>query len=140
MDRDELVAKIEGLQPEWERLLRAQGAHEPDWEPLEKVVPLKWCGGFMFMGYSGHIRLYKHGLTRHYLNVDHLGQTYLYDSDADDYYKVPKKRAIDIAFEGIEEMGYTRRTKCTPEVMAERRRRLEDAGYKIVVLKPDDLD
>jgi hypothetical protein len=137
MDREEFAARIEGLNDEYVRMMRSMGAHEPDWGPLEKVLPLKWCGGFMFMGYSGHIRIYKHGLTRHYLHVDERGRTYTYDSDADDYFQVPKKSAVDLAFEGIEGMGYKRTTKCTPEVMAERRRRMEEAGYKIVVLGPD---
>src|SRR5687768_16032235 len=116
MDRDEMAAKIEALKPEYEQMLRSMDAHEPDWEPLEKVLPLKWCGGFMFMGYSGHIRIYKHGLTRQYLHVDDRGQTYLYDGEAEIYVKVPKKKAVDLTFAGIEEMGYTRRTKLTPEV------------------------
>ena len=40
----------------------------------------------MFMGYVGKIRLYKHGLTRHYLNADPDGNTYLYDSEFDEYF------------------------------------------------------
>jgi hypothetical protein len=137
MDGDELAAQIEGLNDEYVRMMRAMGAHEPDWGPLEKVLPLKWCGGFMFMGYSGRIRMYKHGLTRNYLHVDDRGKTYWYDSGADEYYPVPKKTAVDGAFQGIQEMGYKRTTKLTPEVMAERRRLMEEAGYKIVVLGPD---
>jgi hypothetical protein len=137
MDRDELAEQIEGLNDEYVRMMRAMGAHEPDWGPLEKVLPLKWCGGFMFMGYSGRIRIYKHGLTRNYLHVDDRGKTYAYDGGSEEYFEIPKKMAVDLAFKGIEEMGYTRKTKCTPQVMAERRRRMQEAGYKIVVLGPD---
>ena len=136
MDEQEMVSKLEGMNEEWMRLLRSHGAHEPDWGPLEKVLPLKWCGGFMFMGYSGDIRMYKHGLTRHYLNADPRGNTYLYNSATGNYYKVSRKVALDVAFAGLEEMGYKRTTKCTPEVMAERRRRMEEAGYRVVVMGP----
>jgi hypothetical protein len=138
MDKNELVSKLQGLNEEWTKILRQHGAHEPDWGPLEKVLPMKWCGGFMFMGYVGKIRLYKHGLTRHYLNADPDGNTYLYDSEFDEYFRVPRKRAIKTVFAGLEEMGYKRTTKCTPEVMAERRRRMEEAGYTVVVMKPED--
>ena len=138
MDKHELVSKLQGLNDEWTKILRQHGAHEPDWGPLEKVLPFKWCGGFMFMGYVGAIRLYKHGLTRHYLNADPEGNCYLYDSEFDEYFRVPRKRAIKTVFAGLEEMGYKRTTKCTPEVMAERRRRMEEAGYTVVVMKPED--
>jgi tryptophan-rich sensory protein len=61
MDREEMVEKLQDVAKQWAELLRAHGAHEPDWGPLKKVLPLKWCAGFMFMGYSGHVRMYKHG-------------------------------------------------------------------------------
>jgi hypothetical protein len=146
MDREELVSKLQGLNSEWTKILRQHGAHEPDWEPLEKVLPLKWCGGFMFMGYIGDIRLYKHGLTRRYINIDSEGRCYKYlppedDADIDDtgdYFRTTKTLAIKHVFDGLKEMGYKRTTKCTPEVMAERRRRMEEAGWNVVVMSPED--
>ena len=137
MDAQDIVSKLEDLSAEYSKMLRAQGAHECDWGPLEKFLPYKWCGGFMFMGYAGKIRLYKHGLTRRYLNLDPEGNAYLYDSDSDSYFKVARKKAIAHVYDGLEEMGYPRTTKLTEEVMSERRRRLEEAGYTVVVMKPD---
>jgi hypothetical protein len=46
---------------------------EPDWEPLDTLLH-----GWMFMGFSGDIRLYKNVTTRRYLNIDPRGQCYRY--------------------------------------------------------------
>lgn len=42
---------------------------EPNWEPLEAVIPIEELDGFMYMGSAGEIELYKHRLTRRYLNI-----------------------------------------------------------------------
>ena len=135
-----MISKLQELDLNGEvtRMLRAQGAHEPDWDPLEKVLPYEWCGGFMFMGYEGEIRMYKHGLTRRYINVDPAGNTYLYNGVSESHFPVPLEEAIEHVFEHIEAMGYARETKCTEEVMAERRRRMEEAGWTIVTLGPSE--
>src|SRR3954451_22582261 len=42
----------------------------PDWEPLERTLPAEQWAGFMWMGLApGGICLYKHGITRRYLNL-----------------------------------------------------------------------
>ena len=43
---------------------------EPNWTPLELAVPACELGNFMYMGRAGEIELYKHQLTRRYLNID----------------------------------------------------------------------
>ena len=45
---------------------------KPDWRPLENAMPPEFCEEFMFMGKAGDIVLYKHRLTRRYLNIDCL--------------------------------------------------------------------
>jgi hypothetical protein len=42
---------------------------EPNLAPLEFVVPAFELGDFMYMGRAGEIELYKHRITRRYLNV-----------------------------------------------------------------------
>jgi hypothetical protein len=42
---------------------------EPNWAPLEFVVPARELGDFMYMGRAGEIELYKHRITRRYLNI-----------------------------------------------------------------------
>ena len=136
MDKDELQQDLEGLKSEMAKALRAQGAHEPDWDPLEKTIPYEWCGSFMFMGYSGAIRLYKHGLTRRYLNIDPEGRTYGYAGNGR-YFEIPVEAAIEACYERLEEMGYTR--DGDHQAMREDRyRRIKETGWTTVRLGPGD--
>jgi hypothetical protein len=56
----------------------------PDpWQPLHTLIgDAIHCADFMFMGTflqgAAEIFLYKHGATRHYLNIDVAGQCYRY--------------------------------------------------------------
>jgi len=43
---------------------------EPNWTPLELAVPACEMESFMYMGRAGEIELYKHRLTRRYLNIE----------------------------------------------------------------------
>ncbi len=135
MNREELIRKLDGVSKDFQKVLRSQGAHEPDWEPLERVLPIAWCGGFMFMGYFDHIRLYKHGLTRRYLNVDPQGNTYRFDG-RNSYQRITLDEALDSVFDGLEEMGYERSTPYDDEVRAERHRRIAAAGWTVIDAGP----
>jgi hypothetical protein len=42
---------------------------EPNWTPLELAVPACEVDDFMYMGQAGEIELYKHRITRRYLNL-----------------------------------------------------------------------
>ena len=132
VDRDEFIRKVETeLKPLWEQHLRAQGALEPDWEPLHKVLPLNHCDGFGFMGYEGEIRVYKQGFTRGLLYIDPTGQTYERDDNA--FRPIPRKDAVDEAFRGIEVFGFTRETPYNKKNADKRRRIFEkESGYKVV--------
>ena len=43
---------------------------EPNWTPLEWAVPARELENFMYMGRAGEIEVYKHQLTRRYLNIE----------------------------------------------------------------------
>lgn len=49
----------------------------PNWKPLVAKLGKKRCVGFMFMGRVNGINLYKHGITRMYLNLDDSGECYV---------------------------------------------------------------
>ena len=57
------------------------GSHQidctPNWKPLEDKLGGR-CQEFMFMGRTGNLTLYKHILTRRYLNLDDSGNCYVY--------------------------------------------------------------
>jgi hypothetical protein len=42
---------------------------EPNWGPLERAVPATELENFMYMGRAGEVELYKHRITRRYLNI-----------------------------------------------------------------------
>lgn len=130
------------------------------WVPLEATLPIEECAGFMYMGATEAriydplgprdadcnpiieqrqlIFLYKHGITRRYLNVGDDLNTYVYKPSmcqvGDPVYQAVKiDRAIHEAFEGIE--GFFRASRTTPygpEYIAERNARLIAAGYRVV--------
>ena len=50
---------------------------EANWKPLENRLRRKRCVGFMYMGRVNGINLYKHGITRSYLNLDDEGNCYI---------------------------------------------------------------
>ncbi|MFB6392572.1 hypothetical protein [Polymorphospora lycopeni] len=53
---------------------------EPNWKPLEAVIPAADCGDWMWMDrgeHDGHtIEHYKHRNTRGYLNLDESGNAW----------------------------------------------------------------
>ena len=138
ISREEFARKIETeLKPLWEQELRAHGALEPDWEPLHKVLPLRWCDGFGFMGYEGEIRIYKQGFTRQCLYLDPAGNAY--EPQRNSFRRVPVKFAIEQVFDGIEEMGFERSTPYNKKNAEKRRKKIEkETGYKILSLGGPD--
>jgi hypothetical protein len=50
---------------------------ETNWKPIENLLGRKRCVGFMYMGRVNGISLYKHGITRTYLNLDDEGNCYI---------------------------------------------------------------
>ena len=67
---------------------------EPNWAPLEVVIPAAELGNFMFMGSVGEIELYKHILTRRYLNISRDAQAF-YRYLVGGYVEIPREEALD---------------------------------------------
>ena len=67
---------------------------EPNWAPLERAVPVTELENFMYMGRAGEIELYKHRLTRRYLNISQDGcRFYRYLDGA--YFEISRSDALD---------------------------------------------
>jgi hypothetical protein len=141
--------------------LRA-GMENPVWTPLEALLPMEWCGGFMFMGApevgiynAGTIKrdatgapdftscprmrmfLYKHGITRRYLNIGEDLNCYEYRSalcDVGDpiYSLLPTEVAIARPFADLAELGATRTTVYNDDYIAARNARLVAAGFRVI--------
>ena len=70
---------------------------KPDWRPLENAISPGYCEDFFFMGKAGDIVLYKHRLTRRYLNIDAVtGKFYRYSND--DYVEIDRRQAFDSVY------------------------------------------
>ena len=67
---------------------------ESNWAPLELLLPACELENFMYMGRAGEIELYKHWLTRRYLNISADGQRFYRYSDGA-YVEVSKALALD---------------------------------------------
>ena len=112
----------------------------PMWIPLEKLLPMEWCDGFMFMqgelGPNKDINCYKHGITRKSLHIDSNGQTWKYNfmslSTKGWYTKVDPIDAVLAVYEGIEKLGATPSTMYDDDYIVKRDQALADAGYTVV--------
>ena len=70
---------------------------QPDWRPLENALPSEFCEDFMFMGKAGDIVLYKHRITRRYLNIDAVtGKFYRYTNG--EYVEIDRRQAFDSVY------------------------------------------
>ncbi len=130
-ERQQLILEIGHL---LDGLRTEDAAREADWNPLHDVLPLEHCDGFMWMNridWEGRaIEVYKHGITRRSLHLDHDGRAYLYRSG--EWAEVPVSVAVDHVFEDIEEMGCTRETPYTEEYRGEKYRRARELGWTVI--------
>ena len=85
-----------------ERVLRGRwrGNDEPDWGPLERILPIQLCGPFMWMGDieiegGGLLHAYKHSSTRRYFHLDEDGAPYRY-VDPDLYVPLRHHDAVEL--------------------------------------------
>jgi hypothetical protein len=67
---------------------------EPNWTPLESALPLVECMDYMYMGRAGEIELYKHRLTRRYLNIGKDGKSFYLYSEGN-YVEVTRSTALE---------------------------------------------
>lgn len=67
---------------------------EPNWAPLEAVMPFAELENFMYMGNAGEIELYKHRFTRCYLNISSDAQRFYQYLDGG-YVEITREAALD---------------------------------------------
>jgi hypothetical protein len=67
---------------------------KPNWAPLERALPRHECSNFMYMGRAGEIELYKHYVTRRYLNIGRDSQTFYRYSEGK-YGEISQAAALD---------------------------------------------
>lgn len=151
LTRREIVPKVEPtVRPEAVKVepkIPPAAVVLPKWEPLERIIPPEWRAGFTYMGKIGDISLYKHGITRHYLNIDSTGRTYRY-AEKGKYVPIDKEKAIESVYEGIEElkgkegMPATRETPYDKTYVEEKIKAVRAAGFDVArfeIEKPEEF-
>jgi len=112
---------------------------EPDWGPLERALPVEWCGGFIWMSRVDQdgsvIELYKHGITRRYLNLDHEGGSYRYNGKG--YDPIDLDSGIEWVLGELEDMGWTRETVYDDAFIAAKYQALRDRRMDGYQHRPD---
>jgi hypothetical protein len=131
---------IDKLSEDLTDLMKDYEFDNPNWDPLEKVLPLKWCAGFMWMGATQGIHLYKHGFTRRYLNLDGRGNAYRYLGTGNRYARMDLGEAIEVVFEGLEEMRKTRESPYDDDAVREKHEALAKAGWTTINVSPDGVN
>ena len=137
MEREELIDKIQAAVPEMQKAMASLNEDPPNWEPLETVLPMEQCDGFMYMGCHKGIHMYKHGFTRHYLLLDNDANAYRFIAATERYIPIHLDVAIENVFEGLEEMGLTRESVWDHEAFLLRQKALAEAGWTVINVGPD---
>ena len=107
---------------------------EPDWKPLEARLTPAQCAGFMYMGKFNGVHLYKHGLTRRYLNLGDDGRAFRY-LDRGRFEEIAFEEALFWVAEPLAEMGETLETPYDEDYRARRSAALRALGCEEIRLK-----
>jgi phage antirepressor YoqD-like protein len=70
--------------------------YKVDWRPLEELARNTSLdlGDFMYMGTIGTINLYKHRITRNYINIDNNNNCYKYNHVNGEYITIKTTQAV----------------------------------------------
>lgn len=129
---------VEELQKLLDRFKAEFVGIDPVWFPLYLVVPEEWRDGFMFMNVDVSagfkIYCYKHGITRRYLCVDAMGNTY--SARSKDAIQITHEQALNWVYDNLEGLTdfitgkqATRESAYNTEFKIARQKAMELAGY-----------
>jgi hypothetical protein len=115
-------------------------AMEPNWKPLENRLGAARCVGFMFMGRVNGINLYKHGISRSYLNLDDDGNCFVAGKRgcyllADFDHEISKLEGC------LKGLRATLETSYDASFMAQKREALRQQGVSLLTIQvePDEV-
>jgi len=102
---------------------------QANWKPLEERLGPTRCVGFMYMGRTNGINLYKHGLSRRYLNLSDDGRAFRH-LDRGRFEEVLFSEALAWVAEPLAAMGETLESAYDDEYRARRSAALRAAGIQ----------
>ena len=109
-----------------------------NWQPLIEKPGQERCVGFMYMARINGVNLYKHGISRTYLNLDDSGECFKYGNErfekADSAAELAKLEA------SLAEVGETLRSVYDEAYIARKEEALRRAGIPLVrvEIEPED--
>ena len=111
-----------------------------NWKPLESRLGRKRCVGFMYMGRVNGINLYKHGITRTYLNLDDEGNCYTVTASGC-YSLVDFEFELKKLEETLKSLHATLKTPYDDVFIARKREELMQLGISLLTVQaePGDL-
>lgn len=113
---------------------------QPNWKPLERVLGRTKCAGFMYMGRVNGIHLYKHGISRSYLNLDDSGNCYV-TGEHGCYRRADLGQELAKLEECLRSLQATLETPYDESFIAQRREALRQEGVSLITLRvePDEV-
>jgi hypothetical protein len=113
---------------------------QANWKPLEDRLGPARCAGFMYMGRINGVNLYKHGLSRRYLNLSDEGRAFR-QLDRGRFEEIPFSEALAWVAEPLAAMGETLESAYDEEYRARRSEALRAAGIEELRLQvvPDEV-
>jgi hypothetical protein len=107
---------------------------ETNWKPLESPFRAKTLRGFMYMGRVNDINLYKHGITRIYLNLDDEETCYL-ATGSGCYRRADFKSEVRKLEETLKAVSATLETPYDDLFVARKREELRQEGISLLTVQ-----
>jgi hypothetical protein len=113
---------------------------DANWKPLEDRLGRARCVGFMYMGSVNGIHLYKHGITRGYLNLDDDGNCYTANGSGC-YGRADFELELRKIEEDLAKLHATLETAYDHTFVARKRAHLRQHGISLLTIqvKPEDV-
>ena len=113
---------------------------QPNWKPLERVLGRAKCVGFMYMGQTNRINLYKHGISRSYLNLDDSGNCYV-KGERGCYRRADLGQELAKLEKCLKALRATLETPYDESFIAQKRETLRQEGISLITLQvePDEV-
>lgn len=113
---------------------------EANWKPLENRLGAERCAGFMFMGRVNGINLYKHGISRGYLNLDDDGNCYV-SGKPGCYVPADFNQELEKLEECLKGLGATLETPYDEDFIAQKQEVLRQHGVSLLTIQvePDEV-
>jgi hypothetical protein len=112
---------------------------EPDGKPLEDRLGRARCVGFMYMGRINGVHLYKHGITRTYLQADDAGNCFV-PTGKGCYAPADWDQEIRLLEECLRSLGATLETPYDDGFKLRQQLALKKEGISLVTLDVEPAD